>query len=54
MGETVSSTATRSRLVTLAAISAPSAKEVEPSYIPALATSIPVNREHNVWNSYSV
>ena len=54
MGETLESTATRSRLVTRAAISTPSASEVEPSYMPALATSMPVSCAHSVWNSNSV
>ena len=50
-GETVSRMATLSRRVTLVAIRTASASDVDPSYMPAFATSIPVNWQTMDWNS---
>ena len=50
-GETVSRMATRSRRVTLVAIRTASASEVDPSYMPAFATSMPVSWQTMDWNS---
>ena len=50
-GETVSSMATRSRRVTLVAMRTASASDVDPSYIPAFATSMPVSWQTMDWNS---
>ena len=50
-GWTVRATSTVSRPVRLTAISAASAAAVAPSYMEALATSIPVSSQIMVWNS---
>jgi hypothetical protein len=47
----VRATRTRSRPVTRIAIMAASGTAVEPSYMDALATSMPVNWQIMVWNS---